>query len=573
MLRIRQRIADHPQHNVMCGRDHSFQIGEPFMGSRINNAALLILLVGCLGILGGCIASDDETTKNEPSPNPVDEPEPVEEVEMSRPAFLRVPVAGYLGEGVEIPTPSPVPLDGELVGTKSNVGEGLRVLVDSIHAHNFLGNGLTPDEYDYHKLHGPSRAINYLRSRDVAVDEVREGRITSELLTGYDMLFLNLPSAEMPPFYFSEIAAIRNFIESGSGMFVFVDHSNAYFHSYRLAPLFEQLELETYLDTACDEPPHTLGTGNAWISITDFRSHPVTEGVECIGIQTGGPVDFPSAVAFTSEKSWHDRWNCGPYLANFNVSENKYDAGYYGNFTLDEDEKSGPMGVVAAKELGEGRIVVVGDQNIFGDIFINYADNYKLWLNSAAWLLNRPALREPQPYIRWRPTRIMLYERYTEAAFGTTDLNGFYHAGSLIGRHYWTFAGDNLDDPYDLLIFGHNHYTLSEDELAAIVDQMHAGKNVLILQSTVEEAGYNTGVIFQLFGALSETTPQTTQKGRAMVIFTASPDHGDVYVLGTDYSKLDSSMLPPAELAPSNFEKPMCDNLLEDVRIALGIAE
>jgi len=545
------------------------------MRRRIVNAAFFVLLFCCIGMLTGCGPSGDDASNQEAaseasgstevsSPAEATGPMAVAE-EMPQPMFMPVTVSGFLGETVEIPMPTPVPLQGALNGTKSTVGEGLRVLVDSIHAHNFLGRGLVPGEYEYHKLHGPCFAVNYLRSRGVAFDEVQEGRITPELLADYDMLFLNLPSAEMPPFYFSEIAAIRNYIESGGAMFVFVDHSNAYFHAYRLAPLFEQLGLEVYLDTACESIPHTLGGGNGWIAVTDFREHPVTKDVTCIGLQTGGAVDFASAIAFTSERSWRDNWYCGMY-AKDNAP------GCSGNFLQDEGEVSGPMGVVAAKQLGEGRLVVVGDQNMFGDVFINYADNYRLWLNTAAWLLDRPVLSDPEPYIAWQPSRIMFYERYTEAVFGTTDETGFYHANSLIGRHHWIFTGHRLDDPFDLLIFGHNSYELSEDELTAIVRQMRTGTNVLILQSTNAGVSSNTGVVFQIFQALGETSPLTSHEGRAVIVYTESPDHGDVHILGTDFSRRDTGILPPAEREPSSFERPMCENLLQDVRIALGIA-
>ena len=33
-------------------------------------------------------------------------------------------------------------------------------------------------------------------------------------------------------------------------------------------------------------------------------------------------------------------------------------------------------------------MVVVADQNIFGDLWLKYADNYVLFFNAAAWLAN-----------------------------------------------------------------------------------------------------------------------------------------------------------------------------------------
>src|ERR1041385_8477781 len=102
----------------------------------------------------------------------------------------------------------------------------IRILVDSIHAHNWLKE--RPDEYSYHYNYGYRKGFAYLRSRGVVVDEAVRGSIDAKRLAGCRMLFINLVSADLPPFKLSEIDAITSFVRSGGGLFVITDHSNCY---------------------------------------------------------------------------------------------------------------------------------------------------------------------------------------------------------------------------------------------------------------------------------------------------------------------------------------------------------
>src|SRR5438874_10523839 len=89
-----------------------------------------------------------------------------------------------------------------------------RVLVDSIHAHNYLKLPEDADLYSYHVAYGHRKAFGFLRERGVAVDEIASGRLTDAILANRDMLFINLVSADLPPFYVSEIRAIKAYVEA-----------------------------------------------------------------------------------------------------------------------------------------------------------------------------------------------------------------------------------------------------------------------------------------------------------------------------------------------------------------------
>ena len=148
-----------------------------------------------------------------------------------------------------------------------------RILIDSIHAHNFLDKGLTLDNYNYHEIHGLSLAFNYLKSKKNQVDEIKTGTISKNILSSYNMLFINLVSEDLPPFTVEEILSIKNFVHNGGSLFIITDHSNCYHHIYKLTPLLLELNIEPYKETACDVWPHTVGEGNGWINITNFKKH------------------------------------------------------------------------------------------------------------------------------------------------------------------------------------------------------------------------------------------------------------------------------------------------------------
>lgn len=349
-----------------------------------------------------------------------------------------------------------------------------RVLVDSLHANNYLSCGLSPDEYSYHRAQGPRLAFEYLKAQGVAVDEMSSGRIDAARLKPYGMLFLNLVSAERPPFLVSEIVAIRDYVAGGGSLLVISDHSNCYFHSHRLAPLLAEMGIESFTDTACDVPPHTIGSGNGWLSITRFADHPVTRGLRRLGIQTGGRVDERYAVAFTSDAAWADRWATSDY-----GEENA--PGFYGDFRYGDGEVQKSLGVVLAREFGRGRIVIVADQNLLGDPFLHYADNYRLWINAAAWLLQNESLADPGAYLSRRDRRVTFFEQRGEALIGSSDNDGYLNAFHWVARRHWTFASDRSEDFGSLLVLAHGDVKISAEQAGQIARQLKDGASVLVL--------------------------------------------------------------------------------------------
>jgi hypothetical protein len=437
-----------------------------------------------------------------------------------------------------------------------------RVLIDAIHVHEFSHIGLKPGVCDYHEHSSFRLAFDYLRSRGVTCDRVAQGRLHDELLSQYRLLVINLASADCPSFLVSEIAAIKRFVERGGSLFIVTDHSNAYGHAYILEPLLTELGIASYTDTICEVAPHILGNGNGWIAVTRFSPHPLTEGLKCLGILTGGRVDSRYAVAWTSDGAWADAWKPGLYLESNTP-------GFLGDFQRDPKEKSGRLGVVLAKTLGRGRIVIIPDQNMLGDAFINYADNYRLWLNAAAWLLDDPKLRDPAGYERWHAPRLMLYDEYEHAVFGTAETAGSYYAFVLLSRYHWTFAGERLELPADLLVFAHNEYLLPDDRLAAVVAHLRRGKDVLVLNSMRDYLTADPSFIRRVLHEMGIESP-TCRECRGMVVFDTTAGAGKIFAVAPNIL-FDNRELPaPTNAAPTVQQKNRSQQLLDAVDEALG---
>ena len=314
-----------------------------------------------------------------------------------------------------------------------DLNRSVRVRFDAAHSHTWIESPPQPGLNQYHLLAGPSRAAQALVAMGWGVD-VQLGAWDESSLNKIDLVVLNLVSADRPAFRVSEILAIVDFVRKGGGLIVITDHTNCYFHNHVLEALFDQLDLKLTNETACETPPGALSQGAGWILVDAFGDHPMVKGIEHVGIQTGGTVDERFGVAWTSRTSWGDVGRIPMY------GEGK-GMGFLGNFQKDPEERQGPLPVVAAKEFGAGRIVVIGDQNAIGGFFLNYADNRRLWLQSALWASGQKEQIEASLAngLAGESGRSLIWcvEPMSEHPFywGSTDRGGYYHAFGLLNKH------------------------------------------------------------------------------------------------------------------------------------------
>ncbi|MBP5623135.1 MAG: hypothetical protein J6X44_14100 [Thermoguttaceae bacterium] len=355
------------------------------------------------------------------------------------------------------------------------------VLIDMRHAYDFSDFPLTIDDRLYHRIYSFHRAFTYLKSQGVQVEKYESNEpLSYEYLSRCKTLFLNLPSADKEPFLLSELVSIKKYIEEGGSAFFIVDHTNCYFHQSCLKPLFHELDIEPQFYSICDATQN-IGAGYGWIYFNKFAPCPITDRLRQIAFQTGGGVDPRYAVVWSSEASWQDSANIPIY--------GEADLGYFGNFAQDEDERVGANGSVLVKEIGRGKIVVVGDQNIFSPFFLQYLDNYRLWINSFAWLLNVPELADPQRYVASGidEKRVLCWEELRPNAkrFGDPDPKGYYDVYSALCRYYNVFCIANDDTDIGLvsnvLIWIDADEETSQEGVEFAYKQLERGKTLLVL--------------------------------------------------------------------------------------------
>lgn len=256
------------------------------------------------------------------------------------------------------------------------------LLVDTWHSRKQPADSvLVPGEYRYDRMHGLGRAFwpvrRAVRVVNVGIDFALDAPGT---LDGASALFINLPSGDQAGFRWSEVRAIDAFVRAGGGLLLVTDHSNCYAHADMLAQLAAVLGFSLPPVTAVD-PDHGLGPrAKTWFRTRQVLAHPVTEGVGLLGFVTAGAVEGLRPLVGTSRQGWADHFE----------PERKADsAGFTGNLERDADEPLGPVPVVAAGEVGAGRVVVIADQNALGATMIGFGDNQRLFTNAMSWVTGR----------------------------------------------------------------------------------------------------------------------------------------------------------------------------------------
>ena len=261
------------------------------------------------------------------------------------------------------------------------------VLIDQRHAHKQpFDSRLALEAYRYSDMHGLARAFEPLRRAGVPLLPTTS-RLTGPRLAGASAIFMNLPSGNGPGLTHGEVVAIEAFVAAGGGLVIVTDHSNCYFHAELLQPLADAFGFRLPTVTATDQ-----GTGNTlspnsktWIAVRPVAEHPVTEGVEVVGMTTAGEIQIEPGTAgqelvATSGQGWADAWT--PYRRDDSV-------GFTGNLKKDDDEPSRSVSVVAALTHEQGRVVVIADQNALGATMIGFEDNARLFANAMAWATDR----------------------------------------------------------------------------------------------------------------------------------------------------------------------------------------
>ncbi len=379
-------------------------------------------------------------------------------------------------------------------------GEGPWILVDLYHStkQNHEDYKLTKGHYDYEGAHSYSRAFEHLAAQGYRWRSTRSTPLSEELLEGFDTLFINLVDDERPDFSDDEIEAIKDFVREGGGLLVIADHSNVYYHADRINPFLVPMGVEVLPHTAIDYGQAQI-TGLAWLAIDDLAAHPINEGVDFISFQTGGIMTSSSQGGYTtarlSEAGFGDYWDESSGI------------GFYGNWLFDGDDTLEPRGALPVgmtAEYGQGRVVVVGDQNMFGDIWLHMGGNFAHWLNIHEWLAKQSS---PTPLRETRPSGTTLGFDIDFAGFaaGNTGAESYYTLFVNSNRDHEVTARaiTRLDATDDVLILPPARRPYDAMAVLEIEQYLDLGKRVVILGAADQWARRNTSPTLSLIQTLA----------------------------------------------------------------------
>lgn len=192
-----------------------------------------------------------------------------------------------------------------------------------------------------------------------------EGRINEKELSSCSILMISAPTKT---FSTSEISAIKKFINEGGGLLLggvgwfWVDEYQKPIENFPFNQIGKEFGVMINDDSVID--PTNKKSGKYPI-FRNFAEHPVTEGL--VEICSG----YPSSLSVTG--------NAHSIVMG---DEDSYSGYYYSNPYQEGDCPP----IVAALEQGYGRIIFMGQDAFFSDVWIGSYDNLKFGINTFNWL-------------------------------------------------------------------------------------------------------------------------------------------------------------------------------------------
>lgn len=233
-------------------------------------------------------------------------------------------------------------------------GDPKIVLIDEAHGELFSPQLSRPLDY--------SHLARLFKKAGLTI-KLQEQSVTPEALVGVRMFVVSGAFKEFTPF---EVRTIMEYIRGGGSLLILL-HVSA-----PLARLTEQLgiivsnvvivERDTKLQIA-HEPLNFY--------VNRFQPHPIFSKVRRVAVYGSWGLlaegRFARTLALTSEKAYAD------------LDKNR---------RLDPGDPTQSFGIVASAELQKGKILVIGDDALFNNIFITEGDNERFATNIIRWLMN-----------------------------------------------------------------------------------------------------------------------------------------------------------------------------------------
>ena len=182
--------------------------------------------------------------------------------------------------------------------------------------------------------------------------------ITKEVLSGAKVL---VAAGPMRDFSVEEITSIKDFVRKGGNLLILV----------HIFPPVNALAQEFGISVSSNitaEAKNVINSSSQDFFIMDFEEHPITLGIKKVAVYGTWSVisnEPAKTVAWTSDSAWPD------------IIKNKI---------FDPDiENREKLGIIAVAEYGRGKVLVLADDAIFIERFMNDGDNRRFGENIIKW--------------------------------------------------------------------------------------------------------------------------------------------------------------------------------------------
>lgn len=375
--------------------------------------------------------------------------------------------------------------------------EKVRLLFDLVHAYPQVPGGhLDKNSYGYYEITSWHSLLKAMTLAGVSSDLMVKGEITSSLLENYQLFCLFYPEHPAPPLSEQEIEALERWVRAGGGLMVVGEHHNIRHSSERLNPLLQRFGIQLSYGCVIDDA-NAFASGS-WHKCFDFAEHPASHGVRAVAVRTATAIEFdeshpdrPRGLMASSPTAFLDDWD--PKTPAF-----------LGDYARQPEEPEGRFYEMAAASPGQGRVIVVGDHNMFDNLTLRYVDNLKLALQSWNWLAGealRLPVNEPETKIlvpeTTRPSDIM----NPDATEGGQGAFAFYTFFTVLNRHPDTIAhcSEFFDSDYSAVLVVPQPNKFARPYLDYLVGQQQKGASIVIMVDATTEQGEGTKQVLQEF--------------------------------------------------------------------------
>jgi len=184
-----------------------------------------------------------------------------------------------------------------------------------------------------------STLVSIINGLELSVDTTSIG-LNNVTLADYSIVVVCVGSSWETEYTPAEVSAIANFVHFGGGLLVLGDNRNT--ENHNIQPVAQAFGSSL---SPPSDPPLTPSD----LYISNFAPHPIFDSISTVYFRAGGVV---TAVPPSQIVAW----------------------------------EPGGYGVIAVAEVGQGRVVVTGDINLWDNTYIAIADNIPFAVNTFDWL-------------------------------------------------------------------------------------------------------------------------------------------------------------------------------------------